>query len=667
MAGKTATGTMQAAGSAKAAGSASTPTERQAVQHKHPQRLACIALAATLAISGFAITGCSSGNSSDQSSSSESASTSSTETLIADIANMDRDYTSRDKDPSYDEASATTITLNDNSATIEGAGATSDGSTVTISSEGTYLVSGTLTDGQLVVDATNTEKVQIVLAGVNIYNADGPALYVKQADKCFVTLAEGSENTLSDGSAYVLEDDSDEPYATLFSKDDLTINGTGSLTVKATYRHGICSKDDLVITGGTITVEATEDALRGRDCVKICDGTITLTAGEDAIKSNNDTDPTRGFVSIDGGTISINAKDDAVHGEFAVFVEAGTLDVSTCYEGLEAQQIYVNGGDVTITSSDDALNASSPGDTTTGGAGFDFGGQAGKGDEAFDASSDGEMQQRGFMSKGEMGAGTAAAGDATASDAATGDTAASGASGDGTNAGGRAGGVMPDGETAPDGAMQGDQTPPDGATMPDGSALPDKGTLPDASSADGAGAGASDGTAGDAQLSGDMPVRGGGAGAGGGMAAEYTEGCLIEMNGGQVTLTAQGDGVDSNGDFTMNGGTLFVSGPTNNANGSLDVAGSATINGGNFFAAGSAGMAQVFTAGSQAFLSAQVSGDAGASVEIVGPSGEQLFSYSPTTAYSLVIASCPDLQAGTTYTINTGQGASTTTATAQVA
>ena len=113
-------------------------------------------------------------------------------------------------------------------------------------------------------------------------------MYVKQADKCFITLADGTQNALTDGAEYVLEDGSDEPYATLFSRADLTLNGTGALTVTSAYRHAVCSKDDLVITGGTYVVNAVEDALRGRDCVKIADGDFTLIAGGDGIKSNKD-------------------------------------------------------------------------------------------------------------------------------------------------------------------------------------------------------------------------------------------------------------------------------------------------------------------------------------------------------------------------------------------
>ena len=134
-----------------------------------------------------------------------------------------------------------------------------------------YVLSGALSDGRIVVEATDQDKIQLVFDGVSVHSGDGPAVYVKQANKVFVTLAEGTSNTLSDSATYTLEEGTDEPNAALFSKDDLTINGTGSLEVAGSYAHAVNSKDDLVITGGTLTVTAVEDGLRGRDGGRRCD------------------------------------------------------------------------------------------------------------------------------------------------------------------------------------------------------------------------------------------------------------------------------------------------------------------------------------------------------------------------------------------------------------
>lgn len=349
----------------------------------------------------FATTGCTPGG--EVADDVEGVQESGSEATVAEVdtSAMDFDYSTRDLDASYDDATATHVALDGSTATVDGMGVTVDGSTVTITGQGTYVISGTLDDGQLVVEAPEDVKVQVVLEGVEIHNEDGPAIYVKQADTCFITLASGTHNTLTDGADYALEEGSDEPYATLFSKEDLTLNGEGTLSVTSSYRHAICSKDDLVITGGTYVIDAAEDALRGRDCVKICGGDFTITAAGDGIKSNNDEDVARGFVTIDGGTfaieagddgvqaftylrvmdgdmditavddalhsdgealvaggnLSIEAGDDAVHAETMLSIEGGTVQVADCYEGYEAEKIYVNGGETHIVARDDAINA----------------------------------------------------------------------------------------------------------------------------------------------------------------------------------------------------------------------------------------------------------------------------------------------------------------------
>lgn len=334
-----------------------------------------VALACTL---GVGLIGCSGSSSSSDSSDTSSTSTtnsasSSTSTDEITLISADDLYSKRDKDASWDEASATKITFDGSKASLDGEGATlglADGAgdttvsetvggkaAVTITAAGTYVLSGTLDDGMVVVNATKDDKIQLVFDGVSISNSTGCAVFVASADKTFVTLAEGTQNFLNDGSTYSLDSDSDEPYAALFSKDDLTINGTGSLNVAGNYAHGICSKDDLVVTGGDITVTAKTDAIRGRDSVAICGGTFAITSGADAIKSNNDEDLSKGYVSIDGGTFAINAGDDAIHGESWLRVNDGDIAISKSYEGLEATQVYVNGGTIDIVASDDGINA----------------------------------------------------------------------------------------------------------------------------------------------------------------------------------------------------------------------------------------------------------------------------------------------------------------------
>lgn len=248
-------------------------------------------------------------------------------------------FTDRDLDPSYDEATATKIVLDGSGASVTGEGATADGSTVTISADGTYVVSGTLADGQIVVNLPGDEdKAQIVLDNANIHNEDGPAIQIDQADKVFLTLADGSSNALSDGADYALAEGEDEPYAALYSKDDLTINGSGALEVTGNYRHGIASKDDTVITGGAISVTSAEDAVRGNDAIK-----------------------------IGGGKVTVNARDDAFHSEYLFYIADGTVNVESCVEGYEAEKIIVHGGETSIVASDDGVNASAAEDSATTG------------------------------------------------------------------------------------------------------------------------------------------------------------------------------------------------------------------------------------------------------------------------------------------------------------
>ncbi len=206
-----------------------------------------------------------------------------------DASALDLEYSKRDMDASYDESSATTVALSGASASVSGSGASVDGSTVNITAAGTYIVSGELSDGSIVVSAGEDDKVQIVLAGASITCSNGPAIYVEQADKCFITLASGTQNTLSDGSTHASEDTNACVYATC----DLTINGEGSLSVNGNYRHGVFTKDDLVIFGGTVSVSAVENGLHGKDSVKIGDGDISIVAGGDGVKSNKDSKPTK--------------------------------------------------------------------------------------------------------------------------------------------------------------------------------------------------------------------------------------------------------------------------------------------------------------------------------------------------------------------------------------
>ena len=300
-----------------------------------------------------------------------------------DITDM---FTKRDLSGSYDESEAVKITLSGKTAACNSSNVQIEDGVVTIKAAGVYVLSGTLTDGTIVVDAGDDDKVQLVLDGVSITAADYAAIYAKNADKVFVTLAEGAENSLTVSGDYVQTDDNNVD-AVIFAKCDLTLNGIGSLTVKDTTGHGIVSKDDLVVTGGTYTIDSQDHCLNGKDSVRIADGTFSLSCDEDGIHAGND-DQQDGYVYIEGGDINISVGDDAIHAEGLLIITGGDIDVSKSYEGVEGYKILVTGGNIDVVSSDDGFNAaggsSSGSDDNKGG----FGGGPGKGGVDMDADSD---------------------------------------------------------------------------------------------------------------------------------------------------------------------------------------------------------------------------------------------------------------------------------------
>ncbi|WP_337591661.1 carbohydrate-binding domain-containing protein [Vescimonas sp.] len=253
-------------------------------------------------------------------------------------------FTTNDQNTAW--TAATTITLSGDTATVSGSGAYANGGSVTIASAGYYDVTGTLTDGSLIVDAGKNAKVFLRLNGVTITSSDDAAIRVNQADKVFLTLAEGTENTVTSGETYSEAALADKADGAIFAHDDLTINGSGALTVTAAYKHGIAANDSLRITGGKITVTAPADTIHVNDSLHITGAAITLSAGDDAIHSGTS-------VAILGGSITVN----------------------TCCEGIEAPEILVEDGAVTVTSTDDGINAcgtetsdgSLPGVTINGG------------------------------------------------------------------------------------------------------------------------------------------------------------------------------------------------------------------------------------------------------------------------------------------------------------
>lgn len=313
-----------------------------------------------------------------------------------DTANL---FSDRDLAATYDESAAIPIQLNGDTASCASDAVTVDGSQIVIGAEGVYLLTGVLDNGQIVVNAGATDKVQLVLAGVDITSSTSAAIYALEADKVFVTVAGETENTLTNGGEYVAIDDNNID-AVIFAKTDLTLNGSGSLTINAQAGHGVVSKDDLVITGGSYTITAASHGLSGKDSIAISAGTFTITSGKDGIHAENTDDLSLGTLYIADGSFSIHAQGDAVSAQGALQIDGGVFDLytgegsasvemtgssdtrfmgggqrggtnapteaisteteedSVSQKGIKGESTYtVNGGTFTIDSADDSLHA----------------------------------------------------------------------------------------------------------------------------------------------------------------------------------------------------------------------------------------------------------------------------------------------------------------------
>lgn len=246
-------------------------------------------------------------------------------------------FSKRDSNTEYTESECTVIDLTKSS---------------TITSEGTYIIRGSLSEGQLTVSAPDTAKVQIILDGCSISSSSGPALNILTADKVFLTLASGSSSSLSSSAD-----------AAILAECDLTINGEGALSLKSAA-SAVDAKDDLAITGGTLSIVSTEHGLEANDSIRILDGTITIDSEKDGLHCSNDEDTTKGYIYIAGGTLNIKAASDGMDSSKAVLVTGGTISIE-CEEGLEGPIVAVEGGEITINSTDDGLNASSGSSTSS--------------------------------------------------------------------------------------------------------------------------------------------------------------------------------------------------------------------------------------------------------------------------------------------------------------
>ena len=261
-------------------------------------------------------------------------------------------FTEKDYDTSYDESTASKIELSGSSANVSGDGVTVSGSTVTISKAGTYVISGQSDGVQIKIAADKSDDVKLVLKGATMTNTDA-AISATSAGYVYLTLAEGTTNSLSDSSS-----NSDEKAnAALFSKVDLTINGSGTLNVDGKKSNAIKANDTLHITGGTFNITSVGDAFNVNDELNITGTTMTIDVKEDGVKVDNDDDMTVGNMYLANNTITVTAGDDGIHASGNLVIDSGTYTVKNATEGIEGKSITINGGDINVYSTDDGVNA----------------------------------------------------------------------------------------------------------------------------------------------------------------------------------------------------------------------------------------------------------------------------------------------------------------------
>jgi hypothetical protein len=519
-------------------------------------------------------------------------------------------YSDDDMYSDWENEDPTYIQLNGSTASYEGSGAVVvSGSSIFIRTGGVYVLSGALDDGQVVVEAEDKSTVRLVLNGVDIHSSTSSPIYVKDAEKTVISLPEGTENIISDGEEYVYDDaEEEEPNSTIFSKDDLTINGEGRLVVEANFIDGIIGKDELRITGGNIQVTAKDDAIVGRDLLAISDGNFTIIAGGDGFKSTNDENAEKGNIALEGGTYNITADNDGIQAQTSLYVIDGEYTLTTGGGSPETIGIneFAHGGQsddsATTTETTSAKGLKATTEIAIGGGIFSINSY----DDAIHSSNSV------IFESGEM---TIASGD----DAIHADSSV----------------AIKGGNITVTKTYEGIES----------KIVAIAGGTTDITSTD-------DG----------LNVGGGADALGDDMTETTSEDHLIQITGGYVFVNSLGDGLDSNGSFLMTDGTVVVNGPTDDGNGQIDYVDTFEVSGGVIIAAGSTKtQASSDTSGQYAMLMTYPETQAGGTlVRIEDSEGNTIATFAPEKDYQSLYISSPDFAKGSSYTLYTGGSATGT-------
>lgn len=559
-------------------------------------------------------------------------------------------FSDRDMDASYSEADAIPIVFSGSGITCNSNAVEISGTTATIRKAGTYLLSGKTEDGSVIVDADKTDKIQLVLNGMSIRSEASAPIYVRQADKVFVTLAAGAQNSLSNGGSFTADGDTNID-SVIFSKDDLTLNGTGSLTITSPAGHGIVSKDSLRITGGTYAMDVSSHGLSGKDDIRIADGSFDIIAGKDGIHAENSDDAASGIAYLEGGVYRITAGGDGISA---------------------SADCQIAGGDYTIT----AGGGSENGTQYTSEPGFDRGqknGSVPSDRPQFDTQ---DFPERGTGGKGGMGSKGMGRGNQQPVDGQ--DTIAPATETDTVSTKGiKAASLTIAGgsfqlDCADDGLHSGGALSLRGGTFEiasgddgihaDETVTVESGSVNITESYEGIEGqhvailgGEITLTAADDGLNAAGGMDGSGFGHRGDAFAQSGDPASIVISGGSVHITASADGIDANGTLEITGGTVWVSGPTYGDTAILDFDRSGTISGGTFIGTGASSMAQTFSDSAQGVISANVgTQSAGTEITLADSDGNVILSYTPELDFTAVILSSPEIQSGERYVLNVG-------------
>lgn len=562
------------------------------------------------------------------------------------------------------------ITLSPDGSKSTDASVRIDGQTVTITQAGTYQIAGTLGDGALIVESGENAKITLVLGGVSIKNSTGAAIQISTADDVTIELAEGTTNVLQSGEEVdiaVATESEEASGGALQSKVDLKIKGKGSLTVLGYLNNGIHCTKDLKIKNGNISVTALGHGIKGKNSVTVSGGTVTVTSGKDGITSDETENEEKGFVTIEDGEIIITSAGDGVSAETTLTVTGGVISIisgggsanaqqktdnmrgwwdfdnsasddnSVSCKGLKAgKALVISGGSITIDAQDDALHTD--GDMTISGAECILStGDDGAHAELSLTVLDGKITVLTSYEGLEANQITLAGGelDITASD--DGINANGGSDGFSGGFGGGFGGRRSDMNS-----QSGDMTPPDNSNMQ----TPPDGNAPSGNPPTMPGQDAADSTTTD-DTTDKQPV--------------------LLITGGKITVNADGDGLDSNGDLRVEGGDITINGPANGGNGALDIGtengGAGVIAGGTLIALGTSSMTENFgsTSTQCAFLVTMNSFGAGETITITDSQGNVLYTGVTVKSANSVVFSSPDLVVGETYTVTIGSTSATVT------